>query len=142
METLPVWRKNIGLHESQEFEVLFHSKGTEGRWLELVKDYDVEILYHLGKANVVAYALSRKTVHSAALITRQASLCKDFEYAGIAVVVGEVASQLAQLSVQPTLRQRIISVQQKDPYFVENFCQVKAGQESKFSMSSNDGLLF
>ncbi|KAK8942809.1 hypothetical protein KSP39_PZI009568 [Platanthera zijinensis] len=31
------------------------------RWLEYVADYEVEILYHLGKANVVADALSRKT---------------------------------------------------------------------------------
>ncbi|KAA0062124.1 gag protease polyprotein [Cucumis melo var. makuwa] len=30
------------------------------RWLELVKDYDCEILYHPGKANVVADALNRK----------------------------------------------------------------------------------
>jgi hypothetical protein len=30
------------------------------RWLELIKDYDLEIHYHPGKANVVAYALSRK----------------------------------------------------------------------------------
>ncbi|GKD69090.1 putative reverse transcriptase domain-containing protein [Tanacetum coccineum] len=30
------------------------------RWLELVTDYDYEIRYHLGKANVVADALSRK----------------------------------------------------------------------------------
>ncbi|KAI3759605.1 hypothetical protein L6452_07536 [Arctium lappa] len=30
------------------------------RWLELLKDYDCELLYHPGKANVVADALSRK----------------------------------------------------------------------------------
>jgi hypothetical protein len=30
------------------------------RWLELVKDYNLEIHYHQGKANVVTDALSRK----------------------------------------------------------------------------------
>ncbi|GJT47808.1 putative reverse transcriptase domain-containing protein [Tanacetum coccineum] len=30
------------------------------RWLELLSDYDCEIRYHLGKANIVADALSRK----------------------------------------------------------------------------------
>ncbi|GKE90626.1 hypothetical protein Tco_1571721, partial [Tanacetum coccineum] len=30
------------------------------RWLELLADYDCEIRYHLGKANVIADALSRK----------------------------------------------------------------------------------
>ncbi|GJX25346.1 putative reverse transcriptase domain-containing protein [Tanacetum coccineum] len=30
------------------------------RWIELLSDYDCEILYHLGKANVVADALSQK----------------------------------------------------------------------------------
>ncbi|KAJ9546613.1 hypothetical protein OSB04_019156 [Centaurea solstitialis] len=34
------------------------------RWLDVVKDYDCEILYHPGKANVVADALSRKTEHA------------------------------------------------------------------------------
>ncbi|WMV42565.1 hypothetical protein MTR67_035950 [Solanum verrucosum] len=33
------------------------------RWMELLKDYDVTIQYHPDKANVVANALSRKTVN-------------------------------------------------------------------------------
>ena len=31
------------------------------RWLEFIKDYDIGINYHPGKANVLAYALSRKS---------------------------------------------------------------------------------
>ena len=31
------------------------------RWLELIKDYDMKLHYHPGKANVVADALSRKS---------------------------------------------------------------------------------
>nr|GFC69440.1 reverse transcriptase domain-containing protein [Tanacetum cinerariifolium] len=30
------------------------------RWIELLSDYDCEICYHLGKANVIADVLSRK----------------------------------------------------------------------------------
>ncbi|KAL0556433.1 hypothetical protein IC582_004947 [Cucumis melo] len=112
------------------------------RWLELVKDYDCEILYHPGKANVVADALSRKVSHSAALITRQAPLHRDLERAEIAVSVGAVTMQLAQLTVQLTLRQRIIDAQSNDPYLVEKRGLAEAGQTAEFSLSSDGGLLF
>ena len=36
------------------------------RWMELLKDYDFTLEYHLGKANVVADALSRKAGSSVA----------------------------------------------------------------------------
>ena len=39
------------------------------RWLELLKDYDCEILYHPGKANVVVDSLSRKSSGSLAHIS-------------------------------------------------------------------------
>ena len=40
------------------------------RWLELIKDYDCSINYHLGKANVMANALSWKSSgFSASLLT-------------------------------------------------------------------------
>ncbi|KAL0536507.1 hypothetical protein IC582_025456 [Cucumis melo] len=112
------------------------------RWLELVKDYDCEILYHPGKANVVADALSRKVAHSAALITKQTPLLRDFERAEIAVAVGEVTAQLAQLTVQPTLRQKIIAAQLNDPYLAEKRRVVETEQGEDFSISSDDGLMF
>ncbi|KAL4013707.1 hypothetical protein IC575_025890 [Cucumis melo] len=93
------------------------------RWLELVKDYDCEILYHPGKANVVADALSRKVSHSAALITRQAPLLRDLERAEIAV-------------------SRIIDAQSNDPYLVEKRGLAEAGQTTEFSLSADGGLLF
>ena len=48
------------------------------RWMELLKDYDCSILYHPGKANVVADALSRKSSSSLAHIsTERRSLVKE-----------------------------------------------------------------
>ncbi|KAA0057160.1 pol protein [Cucumis melo var. makuwa] len=112
------------------------------RWFKLVKDYDCEILYQPGKANVVVDALSRRVTHSVALITKQAPLLRDFERAEITILVGEVTSQLAQLTMQPTLRHRIIVSQLNDPYLIEKHLLVEAGQSEDFSISSNDGLTF
>ncbi|KAL4032890.1 hypothetical protein IC575_005973 [Cucumis melo] len=50
--------------------------------------------------------------------------------------------QLAQLTVQPTLRQRIIDAQSNDPYLVEKRGLAEAGQAVEFSLSSDGGLLF
>ena len=54
------------LHRSQKLEVFDGSSEFEyaASWLDVVKGYDNEILFHLGKANMVADALSRKTVCS------------------------------------------------------------------------------
>jgi ribonuclease HI len=38
------------------------------RWLELIKDYDLEIHYHPGKANLVADAMSRKGQTNMAMV--------------------------------------------------------------------------
>jgi hypothetical protein len=54
------------------------------RWLELIKDYDCEINYHLGKANVVADALSRKsTVELAVIRISQPQLIKELTGMGL-----------------------------------------------------------
>ena len=82
------------------------------RWLELIKDYDLEILYHPGKANVVADALSRKKQLSiAAMITSQKWIVKDLRRMDIEVVLGDVEARLASLRLQPDLQGRIKAVQ-------------------------------
>jgi hypothetical protein len=46
------------------------------RWLELIKDYELEIHYHPGKANVVADALSHKaSYHCLTIPTSGITLC-------------------------------------------------------------------
>jgi len=40
------------------------------RWLELIKDYDLDVHYHPGKTNVVADALSRKSYANMAYVTQ------------------------------------------------------------------------
>nr|GEU70691.1 putative reverse transcriptase domain-containing protein [Tanacetum cinerariifolium] len=53
---LKIHEKNYMTHELEFGAVVFTLK----IWLELLSDYDYEIRYHFGKANVVADALSRK----------------------------------------------------------------------------------
>ena len=50
------------------------------RWLELIKDYDLEIHYHPRKTNVVTDALSRKSYVNATLVSQMPQkLYKEFE---------------------------------------------------------------
>ena len=49
-------------------------------WLELIKDYDLSVQYHTGKANVVVDALSRKAFSMNAMIKeRQPALYKNWK---------------------------------------------------------------
>jgi hypothetical protein len=57
------------------------------RWLELIKDYDLEIHYLPGKANLVADTLSRKGHTNMAMILQfPDELVKEFERLNLKVV--------------------------------------------------------
>jgi hypothetical protein len=57
------------------------------RWLELIKDYDSEIHYHLGKANLVADVLSWKGHANMALAFQLLEeLMKEFEKLNLGMV--------------------------------------------------------
>ena len=84
------------------------------RWLELIKDYDLEILYHPRNANVVADALSRKKqVDVAAMITSWKKIVEDLQRMEVEVIFGDVEARIASLRLQPTLQSRIKEAQSK-----------------------------
>ncbi|GKE06342.1 putative reverse transcriptase domain-containing protein, partial [Tanacetum coccineum] len=60
---LKIHKKNYTTHDSELRVHILDQKELnmrQRRWFELLSDYDCEIHYHSGKANVVADALSRK----------------------------------------------------------------------------------
>ena len=68
---LKIWRQYLyGVHVDVFTDQYVFSKKElnlrQRRWLELLKDYDMSILYHPGKANVVVDALSRLSMGSTA----------------------------------------------------------------------------
>ena len=87
------------------------------RWLELIKDYEIEILYHPGKVNVVADALSRKTVQEQMLarLTIKSELRRDVSRAGIEVWIQRVQGFLSTLEITSTLVETIKQRQLEDP---------------------------
>jgi hypothetical protein len=69
VHTLKIWRHYLmGTRcqiytEHKSLKYIFTQKDLNLRqrhWLELIKDYDLEIHYHPGKVNLVADALSRE----------------------------------------------------------------------------------
>jgi hypothetical protein len=57
------------------------------RWLELIKDYDLEIHYHPDKANLVADALSRKEhVHSVVVAQLPDEIVENFRRLNLGIV--------------------------------------------------------
>jgi hypothetical protein len=65
------------------------------RWLELIKDYDLGINYHLGKDNVVADALSRRS-HVSQLVVDSMSfeLCDEFDKLNLRIVANTEAMEI------------------------------------------------
>jgi hypothetical protein len=70
----------------------------------LIKDYDLGINYHPGKANVVADALSHKKFCNATFARRlQPELRRDIEYLNL----GMVNKAKVTMEVEPTLEAKI-----------------------------------
>jgi hypothetical protein len=93
------------------------------RWLELIKDYDLGINYHPGKANVAADTLSRRSYLNM-LATRELlpEFCTEFEKLNLGWVSSTV---VIEMEVDSTLEQDIRKGQLEDAKIQEIKKQIK-----------------
>jgi hypothetical protein len=107
------------------------------RWLELIKDYELEIHYHLGKANVVADDLSRK--HRCNHLTVQShSTCCDLEEPSLQVVPH---GRLNNIALIPTIKEDIIAAQKTDVGMGHLRQRMESGKAQCFRQDA-DGVLW
>jgi hypothetical protein len=100
------------------------------RWLELIKDYELEIHYHPGKANVVVDALSRKaSCHCLTIKTSDITLWQEMEKLNLGMIQH---GTLNQLKLESVLLQKIIDAQWSDKGMKHIHEKMEAGKANCF----------
>ena len=87
-------------HKSLKY--LFDQKELNMRqcsWMEYLKDYDFELLYDPGKANVVADALSRKKIHVSCMMIKELELIEKLRDMNLGMQFGQDSIQCSLLRV-------------------------------------------
>jgi hypothetical protein len=100
------------------------------RWLELIKDYELEIHYHPGKANVVADALSRKaSCHCLTIKTSNITLCQEMENLNLEMIQQGTSNHL---KLELVILERIIDAQKNDEGMKHVREKIRAGKANCF----------
>jgi hypothetical protein len=107
------------------------------RWLELIKDYELEIHYYPGKVNVVADALSRKH-HCNHLMVQLLTTCCDPEEPSLQVIPH---GRLHNIALIPTIKEEVIDAQKTDVGMSHIHRRLKLGEVKCFCEDA-DGVLW
>ncbi|KAH0710891.1 hypothetical protein KY284_012318 [Solanum tuberosum] len=152
---LKIWRHYLyGVHvdiftDHKNLQYVFTQKDLnlrQKRWLEFLKNYDMSVHYHPGKANVVADALSRVSMGSLARaeegskelakeVHRLAKLgvkVEGVDSGGVVVVDGSRSSLVDEVIVKQDL----------DPSLVELKASVSSGKVEVFSQGGDGSLRY
>ncbi|KAH0729411.1 hypothetical protein KY289_000599 [Solanum tuberosum] len=109
------------------------------RWLELLKDYDLSILYHPGKANVVADSLSRLSMGSTAHIEEgKRELAKDVHrlaLLGVRLMDSIEGGIAVKNGAESSLVSKVKEKQDQDPILLE----LKANVQKQIVLAFEQG---
>ena len=106
--------------------------------MEFLKDYDSEILYHDGKANVVADALSRKSVCMMnCMMLREWGLLDNACSLSVGMQIEQLRVFVVNLSIQPNFISEIKEAQGKDVEIQKLTQDVEKAKQQGFEVGSN-----
>jgi hypothetical protein len=113
---LKVWRHYLYgvtfevFSDHKSLKYLFNQRELnmrQRRWMEFLKDYDFELKYHSRKANVMADALSMKSLHVSTMMIHQMKLLKKFINLNLDVSCYNASLSMCKVDVKSTLRDQI-----------------------------------
>ena len=111
------------------------------RWFELIKDYESTIEYHPGKANVIAYALSRRPESSLShMRSGYLPLLVDQRALWVILEVKDSGALLATFHVRPLIVDRILVGQSQDPQMIKLKEEIEKGKKAEFQIR-DDGMI-
>ena len=105
-------------------------------------DYDLEFVYHQGRANLVADALSKKSSHTLTALGGAEEFNRDFAKGLEVIREGELQQCLGALAIQPSFFEEILSSQDKNLKFMKLKEQACEGKAEGFLFHEDGGLRF
>jgi len=113
---------------------------SQRRWMQFLKDYNFELLYHPEKANVVVDALSRKTVHTVHLMIREVELLEKFRDMKIQVELESKFIRCSNLTISSDFLDSVRERQLLDASLNRVREQLWSEEAKDFALG-NDGIL-
>jgi hypothetical protein len=104
----------------------------------LINDYDLEVHYHPGKANIVADALSTESYANEIQVMPMANeLCAEIEHLNLSIAINAV-----ELMIEPVLEQEIHKGQLIDDKIKEIVGNIPKGKTPRFHLDDKGTLWF
>jgi len=109
-------------------------------WMESLKDYDFELLYHPDKANVVADALSRKRMHMSTMMVKELELIEKLMDMNLGIQLGLDSIWCSALTLSNDILGMIWDGQKSDAE-LQQFVSWLGTEKGKDYRMGSDGIL-